>query len=147
MKGLVVTAHQQEGSSKTINALKYKLPGAASYINDRKSATFLAEANDYNPQGIRVIQVELVGDGFADLSTLKMYYRFTNTSGDAQSITPLPSPPPNPATQHTGGRLRWVATGGMMPLKDQVFTGDANSRAFSSSSPITDLGPMSFAVN
>eukprot|EP00975_Prorocentrum_lima_P054816 11492494-Prorocentrum_lima.AAC.1 len=62
MESLVDTAHLQEGSSTIISSLKYQLPDTSSYIVDRKAATFFAKANDYNPQGIRVIQVELIGD-------------------------------------------------------------------------------------
>eukprot|EP00975_Prorocentrum_lima_P006432 1384956-Prorocentrum_lima.AAC.1 len=65
MEGLVDTAHQQEGSGQIMHSLKYQLPDTASYMTDRRAATFFANCTDYNPQGIRVIPVK-----FADLSTL-----------------------------------------------------------------------------
>ena len=64
MEHHVKTADNQDGSTSIINNLKYQLPDTASYMVDRKSVTFWGKAKDYKPKGIRVIQIEAIGDGF-----------------------------------------------------------------------------------
>ncbi len=94
MEHHVNTAHEQDGSLQIVNSLKYQLPDTASYIIDRKSVTFWGKANDYNPQGIRVIQIEAIGDGYLDPSTLKLMFLFTNeSSGTDKTLTPLSASP------------------------------------------------------
>ena len=54
--------HIQATEDALIDALSFKLPNAANFINDRRSVTFYpAGSNDYGPRGVKVIKFMLTG--------------------------------------------------------------------------------------
>jgi hypothetical protein len=64
---------------KLIDGLSYKLEPTASYITERKSATFWAQgSNEYSPQGVKVVKILLNGDNWLDPSTVKVMFNLTN---------------------------------------------------------------------
>ena len=64
---------------KLIDGLSYKLEPTASYITERKSATFWAQgSNQYSPNGVKVIKLLLNGDNWLDPSTVKVMFNLTN---------------------------------------------------------------------
>ena len=64
---------------KLIDGLSYKLEPTASYITERKSATFWAQgSNQYSTNGVKVIKLLLNGDNWLDPSTVKVMFILTN---------------------------------------------------------------------
>lgn len=80
---------------KLIDGLSFKLPATASYVTERKSATFHpAGSNVYEPgTGTRLIKLQLTGDHWMDPSTVRVMFDLTNKDADAAKLLrPLSGP-------------------------------------------------------
>ena len=68
-----------------IDGLSFKLSPGASYVTDRRSVTWYASgAQAYvSGQGARVIRIALNGAGCIDPSTVRLNYKFNNTTTTA----------------------------------------------------------------
>ena len=63
-----------------IDGLSFKLSPGASYVSERKSVSWFASgAQSYiSGQGARVIRLQINGDGWLDLSTVRLIYTLRN---------------------------------------------------------------------
>jgi len=74
-------SHAQSVEDNLIDSLSFKLRPGASYVTDRKSVSFFPQGgNDYQPNGVRVIKIQLNGDSWLDPSTVKIFMDITNTT-------------------------------------------------------------------
>ena len=79
-------SHAQSVDDSLINSLSFRLRPGASYVNDRKSASFFTQGgNDYQPNGVRVIKIMLNGDAWLDPSTVKLFMDITNSTTRADA--------------------------------------------------------------
>ena len=91
----MVEAIANSVEDKLIDGLSFKLPSTASYVTDRKSATFHPSgSNVYEPgTGTRLIKLQLTGDHWMDPSTVRVMFDLTNKDADvAKLLRPLSGP-------------------------------------------------------
>ena len=67
-----------------VDSLKFKLPVSGHYVVDRRSVTFHTEgSNSCSAQnGTRVLKFRLRGEGWLDLSTVRIMFDVLNVDGD-----------------------------------------------------------------
>ncbi len=69
---MVMESHAQSVEEYLIDGLSFKLTPGASYITQRRSVTFFPTGgNSYSPTGVKVVKVQLNGDGWLDPSTIR----------------------------------------------------------------------------
>ena len=72
-------SHAQSVEDYLIDGLSFKLTPGASYITSRRSVTFFPTGGNANsPNGVKVIKVQLNGDGWLDPSTVRFGYTLQN---------------------------------------------------------------------
>jgi len=77
-------SHAQSVEDYLIDGLSFKLTPGASYITSRRSVTFFPTGgNAYSPNGVKVIKVQLNGDGWLDPSTVRFGYTLQNLDAAA----------------------------------------------------------------
>ena len=81
---LEVTAQSLE--SALIEPLSFKLKNSAEYVTRRESVTiYPSGGNSYSNQGVRVIRIPIVSDGWLDPSTVSLSYKITNLDSVADT--------------------------------------------------------------
>ena len=74
-------AHAQSVEDNLIDSLSFKLRPGASYVVDRRSVSYFPQGgNDYSPNGVKVIKIQLTGDSWLDPSTVKLFFDITNNT-------------------------------------------------------------------
>jgi len=74
-------AQAQAIEDHLIDSLQFNLKPGASYVTARRSVTFFPQGgNDYKPNGVRVIKINLTGDQWLDPSTVKLFFTVKNNS-------------------------------------------------------------------
>ena len=74
-------AHAQAVEDNLIDSLQFKLRPGASYVTNRRSVTFHSMGgNDYKPNGVRVMKINLTSDQWLDPSTVKLFFTVKNNS-------------------------------------------------------------------
>ena len=78
-----------------IDGLSFKLSPGASYVTNRRNATFYSSgAQEYiSGQGARVIRITLNGDGWLDPSTVRLLMTVNNKDSTAGHTLRMVSPP------------------------------------------------------
>ena len=72
-------SHAQSVEDYLIDGLSFELTPGASYVSQRRSVTFFPTGgNSYSPTGVKVVKVQLNGDGWLDPSTLRFGYTLQN---------------------------------------------------------------------
>ena len=72
-------SHAQSVEDYLIDGLSFKLAPGASYITQRRSVTFFpAGGNAYSLNGVKVIKVQLNGEGWLDPSTIRFGFTLQN---------------------------------------------------------------------
>ena len=71
-----------------IEGLSFKLNPGASYVADRRSVSyFTAGSNIYQSgSGARFIRINLTGEGWLDLSTVRLSYTLVNNDGTSNRV-------------------------------------------------------------
>ena len=74
-----------------IHNLTFKSGDGASYVTKREQVSFFASGSDvYGAGGTRVIRITLNGDGWADLSSMRVNFTVNNTDASL-ALTPFVS--------------------------------------------------------
>ena len=82
--------HAQSIDDALIGGLSYKLKPGASYVTNRRSASYFASGgNTYSPNGVEVMKFNLAGDQWMDPSTSRVAFQLNNHNGN--SFLPLVS--------------------------------------------------------
>ena len=82
-------SHAQSVEDNLVDSLSFKLRPGASYVTDRRSCSYFPQGgNDYAPNGVTVIKVNLTGDSWLGPSTVKLFMIVKNPSA-ANTLTPL----------------------------------------------------------
>ena len=70
-------AHAQAVEDNLIDSLQFKLRPGASYVTNGRSVTFFPQGgNDYKPNGVRVIKINMTSDQWLDPSIVKLFSQF-----------------------------------------------------------------------
>ena len=73
--------HAQSVDDALIGGLSYKLKPGASYVTNRRSASFMASGgNQYSSTGVKVMRFNLTADQWLDPSTFRVAFQLNNKS-------------------------------------------------------------------
>ena len=82
--------HAQSVDDALIGGLSYKLMAGASYVTNRRSASYFAPGgNSYSPNGIKVMKFNLTGDQRLDPDTFRVAFQLNNNNGNGNMVQPL----------------------------------------------------------
>ena len=89
--------HAQSVDDALIGGLSYKLKPGASYVTNRRSASYFAQGGkQYSPNCVKVMKFNLPGDQWLDPSTFRVMFQLNNTGNvgaaggtSLKSIEPL----------------------------------------------------------
>ena len=74
--------HAQSVDGALIGGLSYKLKPGASYVTNRRSVFYFASGgNQYSPNGVKVMKLDITGDQWLDPSTFRVMFQMNN-AGD-----------------------------------------------------------------
>ena len=74
-------------SDKLLSSLDFTLSNTANYVQSRRSVSWCPTgAGTFAPNGVRVLRFNMTGEGWCDLSTLRIQFAIRNTSADANEI-------------------------------------------------------------
>ena len=74
-------------SDKLLSSLDFTLSNTANYVQSRRSVSWYPTgAGTFAPNGVRVLRFNMTGEGWCDLSTLRIQFAIRNTSADANEI-------------------------------------------------------------
>ena len=76
-----------------IDSLQFNLRPGAIYVTGRRSVTFHPQGgNDYKPNGVRVIKVNMTSDQWLDPSTVKLFFTVQNLNTTSGLRPKVPGP-------------------------------------------------------
>ena len=77
-----------------IKGLSFKLSPGASYVTNRSTVKWYTSGSQIyvSGQGVRVIRLQVNGDGWVDSSTVRLVYTLTNTAGANIALRPVGGP-------------------------------------------------------
>mgnify|MGYP003338401365 CR=1 FL=1 len=74
-------SHAQAVEECLFDGLSFKLPPGASYVTNRRSVSLFPQGgNSYSPSGVKVIRINLTGDGWLDPSTVRVMLDLNNAA-------------------------------------------------------------------
>jgi hypothetical protein len=70
------------GEDALLKSLDFKLPPSSSYVQQRRLVSYYPSgASTFSPNGVRVCRFNIVGDGWLDPASLRVYFKLANNHG------------------------------------------------------------------
>ena len=67
------------GEDALLKSLDFKLPPSSSYVQQRRLVSYYPSgASTFSPNGVRVCRFNIVGDGWLDPASLRVYFKLAN---------------------------------------------------------------------